>query len=212
MAEAVIFDCDGVLVDSEELSNRVLAQLLSETGLPTTPAEAMAAHMGRSMASVVEAAEAQLGRELPKGWVDTYYARSKEAFARELLAVPGVVDALARIDLPACVASSGPHHKIRFTLGHTGLLERFEGRIFSAAEVPRGKPAPDLFVHAVARMGFDPRTTVVVEDAPPGVAAGVAAGMTVLAFARHASAQELEVEGGRVFTDMAQLPDLIAAA
>ena len=212
MTAGVIFDCDGVLVDSEELSCGVLAEALTEAGLPTTTEEAIARHMGSSMASVVAEVEGRLGRALPERFVDDYYERMKAAFARELRPVPGILEALDRIDVPACVASSGPHHKIRFTLAHTGLLERFDGRIFSVADVSRGKPAPDLFLHAAARMGFDPARTVVVEDSPRGVEAGVAAGMAVLAYADHASPDALAAAGGRVFTDMRELPELVSAA
>jgi beta-phosphoglucomutase-like phosphatase (HAD superfamily) len=121
-----------------------------------------------------------------------------------------VVAALDRISLPTCVASSGPHHKMEVTLRTTGLWERFEGRIFSASEVARGKPAPDLFLHAARAMGFEAGQTAVVEDSLPGVEAAVAAGMRALAFARHTDAAVLAGAGGEPFADMAQLPGLLA--
>jgi HAD superfamily hydrolase (TIGR01509 family) len=207
----VIFDCDGVLVDTELISNTVLAELLTQAGLPTTYEQCLHDYRGRSMASVRELATRRLGAPLPDDLDERYYAGIKARFAGELQAVPGVIEALDRIALPCCVASSGPHHKMAVTLRHTGLWDRFEGRIFSATEVPRGKPAPDLFLHAAQRMGFDPATTAVVEDSIPGVEAARAAGMRALAFARDTDADALAAAGGEPFADMAELPDLLLA-
>jgi HAD superfamily hydrolase (TIGR01509 family) len=206
----VIFDCDGVLVDTEPVANRVLAALLTEHGLPTTTEESMERYMGRSMKSSIAISEEMLGRSLPTDFAEGYYAVLGAEFARALEPIPGIVDALDRIALPSCVASSGPHDKIRLTLGLTGLLERFDGRIFSAADVEHGKPEPDLFLHAAATMGFDPAQTIVVEDTVPGVLAGRAAGMRVLAFARLTPAAALAEAGGEVFDDMRALPGLVA--
>jgi len=211
VTRAVIFDCDGVLVDSELISNTVLAGLLTQAGLPTTLEECLRDYRGRSMTSVLELASERHGADLPGDLDGRYYDEVKAAFARELRPVPGVIDALDRIALPSCVASSGPHHKMAVSLRRTGLWERFEGRIFSAAEVARGKPAPDLFVHAARAMGFDPASTVVVEDSVPGVEAARAAGMRALAFARDTDAGELAAAGGEPFDDMADLPRLLAA-
>ena len=210
MTRAVIFDCDGVLVDSELISNTVLAGLLTQAGLPTTLEECLRDYRGRSMASVLELARGRHGTDLPGDLDGRYYDEVKAAFARELRPVPGVIDALDRIALPSCVASSGPHHKMAVSLRRTGLWERFEGRIFSATEVARGKPAPDLFLHAARAMGFDPASTVVVEDSVPGVEAAHAAGMRALAFARDTDAGELAAAGGEPFDDMADLPRLLA--
>jgi HAD superfamily hydrolase (TIGR01509 family) len=213
MTRSVIFDCDGILVDSEQISNRVLAGLLTDAGLPTTYEQCLHAYRGRSLASVLALASARHGAPLAADIPARYYAAVKQAFVRDLQPVPGVVAALERIDLPSCVASSGPHHKMAVTLRHTGLWERFEGRIFSASEVPHGKPAPDLFLHAAARMSFDAAATAVVEDSVPGVEAARAAGMRALAFARGsaADAEALAAAGGEPFHDMAELPDLLAA-
>ncbi len=212
MTRSVIFDCDGVLVDTEVISNTVLAALLTEAGIPTTLDGAMTVYRGRSITSVLAIAEDQFGGPLPFDVAERYYAGVKAVFVRELQPVPGVIDALDRIALPSCVASSGPHHKMAVTLRRTGLWERFEGRIFSASEVVHGKPAPDLFLHAAERMGFDPATTAVVEDSLPGIEAAVAAGMRALAFTRHSEAAELAAAGGEPFADMAQLPGLLEAA
>jgi HAD superfamily hydrolase (TIGR01509 family) len=213
--ELVIFDCDGVLVDSERLANGVLAALLTDIGLPTTVDESIARYMGRSMPACVDLIEARLGRPVPVGFVDDYYARVFDAFERDLRPVPGVVDALDALragdgaPVATCVASSGSHERIRRSLGRTGLLDRFEGSLFSAEDVDRPKPFPDLFLHAAARMGEPPAACAVVEDSPAGVAAGVAAGMRVFGYADLVRAADLEAAGAVVFTDMTQLPALL---
>ena len=166
---------------------------------------------GRSLESVWAVVNARGGIAPPADLAARYYAEVEAVFARELEPVPGVIAALDRIALPSCVASSGPHHKMAVTLRTTGLWERFEGRIFSATEVAAGKPAPDLFLHAATRMGFDPASTAVVEDSLPGVEAAVAAGMRALAFARHSDPAELAAAGGEPFSDMAELPALLEA-
>jgi HAD superfamily hydrolase (TIGR01509 family) len=207
MDRLVILDCDGVLVDSEPLSNRTLSQALAAIGVEMSQDECMRTFMGRSFTTVLDEIERRLGAPAPDTFEADYRQRMFAAFAAELRAVPGVEDALDRIEDPTCVASSGRPEKIRFTLGHTGLLPRFEGRIFSASEVPRGKPHPDLFLHAAARMGFAPGHVVVVEDSRPGVEAAQAAGMRVLGYAGRTDPDDLD--GAEIFTDMAALPELL---
>jgi HAD superfamily hydrolase (TIGR01509 family) len=207
----VIFDCDGVLVDSEPISNRTLAEAFSAAGLPMTTAESVHHFLGRNADHVHTRGAELFGGPLPEGFYDRYAAARDAAFERELQAVAGVadaVDALHAAGLATCVASSGSHDKMRRTLGLTGLWERFEGRIFSAAEVEHGKPAPDLFLHAARVIGFDPPDCVVVEDAPAGVAAARAAGMRVLAYAGTMEPEQL-AEADEVFDEMAQLPGLV---
>src|SRR3954452_15322800 len=142
--DLVIFDCDGVHVDSEPISNRILAERLTAIGLPTTMEDSIRDYMGRSWKSDQELIERRLGRPLPDGWVDAYHAEVLEAFERELQPVDGIAAALDAIELPSCVASSSTHPRIRAALRATGLLDRFEGRIFSSIDVDHGKPAPDL--------------------------------------------------------------------
>jgi HAD superfamily hydrolase (TIGR01509 family) len=213
--DAVIFDSDGVLVDSEPIGNATLAQLLTEIGLPMTTEDSMRQFLGRRFSSVEEVVAQKLGRPAPPELRERYYARLFASFERDGLApVPGVAEALDAIDLPRCVASSGPHEKIRRALRAAGLADRFpEQAIFSAQDVAHGKPAPDLFLHAAAEMGFDPATTAVVEDSPAGVEAARAAGMVALGYAGRTPAQLLRAAGATtVFTQMGELPGLLGLA
>jgi HAD superfamily hydrolase (TIGR01509 family) len=207
--ELVIFDCDGVLVDSEPIANRILAAMLAELGLEIGYEETLRTFVGRSMAQCLRIIEGRLGRPVPGDFVERYDRRSFEAFERELCPVPGIAEALDRIRAPVCVASSGSHAKMRVTLALTGLWSRFEGRLFSATEVGRGKPDPALFVHAARRLGAAPDRTAVVEDGPVGARAGRAAGMDVFGYARRTPAALLAAEGARVFADMRELPALL---
>jgi HAD superfamily hydrolase (TIGR01509 family) len=201
----VIFDCDGVLVDSELLSNHVLRDALAEIGIDLTVEQTMAEFMGRSRKHLLARTAELLGGPVPHDFGEHYDERRDAAFWDSLEPVAGIEEALDALDaagVATCVASSGDHQKMRLTLGMTGLYERFEGRIFSATEVAHGKPAPDLFLHAARRMGFEPADCVVVEDAPAGVEAGRAAGMRVLGFGE-------ELDADLVFSDMAELPHLL---
>jgi HAD superfamily hydrolase (TIGR01509 family) len=207
----VIFDCDGVLVDSERLAVRVDVRVLAALGWPLTEAEVIERFVGRSHAFMVCEIEAQLGRRLAPDWEDEFQPLYREAF-KALTPVPGVIEALDRIATPTCVASSGSHDKMRFTLGITGLYDRFAGRIFSADEVARGKPAPDLFLHAALRMGVPPARCAVVEDSRYGVEAARAAGMRAFGYAGGlASKGSLAGRHTIVFEDMRELPRLLAA-
>ena len=212
--ELVIFDCDGVLVDSEPIAVRTEVRLLAEVGWPLTEQEVLERFVGRSDADVLAAIEAQVGRPLPD-WRDRYHRELHAAFDAELTAVDGVaaaIDAVEAAGVATCVASSGSHDKMRRTLGRTGLWERFEGRIFSSSEVAHGKPAPDLFLHAAASMGAAPERCVVVEDSRAGAAAARAAGMRCIGFAGGLTpAAWLEAEGAEVITDMVDLPALVLA-
>jgi HAD superfamily hydrolase (TIGR01509 family) len=209
LPELVIFDCDGVLVDSDRISLRIQAERISALGLETTYEDCIRDFLGLGMETTLGIVSERLGRPLPDGWVAELDAAVHERFLRELTPVPGVIEALEAIELPTCVASSGSHDKMRLTLGITGLYDRFAGRIFSADEVQQGKPAPDLFLHAAARMSTPPERCVVVEDSPFGVAAAKAAGMSVLGFAALTLPERLD-DADAVFTTMVDLPELVA--
>ena len=208
--ELVIFDCDGVLIDSERLSIRVEVEVLSELGWPLSEAEVVERFVGRPDRENRATIERHLGRELPAGWSEQVKRRHREVYAAELTPVPGVREALDRISLPSCVASSSTHDHLRYTLALTGLYERFAGRIFSAEDVARGKPAPDLFLYAAERMSADPAGCLVVEDSLAGVQAARAAGMRILAFAGGVTDAELLAGPNTiVFADMQELPGLV---
>lgn len=209
--ELVIFDCDGVLVDSERLAVRIDVQVLARLGWHLTEAEVVSRFVGVSDAHFRREVEAQLGRVLPENWETELQSLYRETFQAELRSVEGIFEALERIPYRTCVASSGTHEKIRFTLGLTGLYERFAGRIFSATEVEHGKPAPDLFLYAAERMGVLPAQCVVVEDSVHGVEAARAAGMWVLAYGEGVTpAERLAGPRTTVFRDMRELPTLLA--
>lgn len=210
MLDLVIFDCDGVLVDSEPISNRALAKTLGKIGWEIGFEETVDRFLGRSMASCLAIIEGRMGESVPEWFEEEYRREMFAGFDRDLTTVPGIEAALDAIELPVCVASSGDHEKIARNLRKTGLLSRFEGRIFSATEVARGKPAPDLFLHAAEKMGAEPRRCIVIEDGVPGVQAAVAARMRVLGFAALVPADALKEAGATVFTDMARLPGLIS--
>jgi HAD superfamily hydrolase (TIGR01509 family) len=210
----VIFDCDGVLVDSEPVANEILTSELARLGLSYTLEESEAEFMGRSWAHAVEVVTERLGGPPPASFADGYRERLFAAYANEdVPAVHGMAEALDGLDaagVPSCVASSGDHERIRLGLRSAGLHDRFgDDRIFSATDVGRGKPAPDLFLHAAARMGFDPAATIVVEDSVPGVQAALAAEMRVLGYAARTPAETLAAAGAQPFHAMAELPALL---
>ncbi|MGP4032577.1 HAD family hydrolase [Pseudarthrobacter sp. 1C304] len=210
--ELVVFDCDGVLVDSETIAVRVDQRVLADLGWNLNLDEIVERFVGRSEAHFVATVERHLGLELAAGWDRKYEPWYRAAFERGLTAVDGIVEALDALRLPHCVASSGTHAKMRRTLGQTGLWHRFEGRIFSATDVANGKPAPDLFLHAAGTLGAAPERCAVVEDSAHGVQAARSAGMHVFAYAGGVTpAERLAGPGTTVFTDMRQLPGLIGA-
>jgi len=206
--DLVIFDCDGVLVDSERLAVRIESELLSDLGWPLSETEIVERFVGRSAAYMHQEIERHLGR--PIDWDSVFEARYAEVFKAELRLVPGIDDVLEVLDVPACVASSGTHAKLQFTLSLSGLADRFRGRVFSAEDVEHGKPAPDLFLHAANVMRAAPRRCAVVEDSVSGVLAGVSADMTVFGFTGSVTgSKQLEESGAIVFDHMHQLPDLL---
>ncbi len=206
----VIFDCDGVLVDSEVISNDVLARRLTAEGLPTSLAQARRDYQGLLLSEVVQRASIRLGRPLGDAWLDGYERERADAFRASLQAVAGAAEAVRRIGaagIGVCVASQGKLAKTRLSLAITGLAPLFEAEaVFSAEDVPRGKPHPDLFLHAAATMGAPPAACAVVEDTPSGVTAASAAGMRVLGYAADSDAAALRAAGAEILDAMAELP------
>ncbi|MEU6314073.1 HAD family hydrolase [Streptomyces sp. NPDC047014] len=210
--DLVIFDNDGVLVDSEPIANSVLAGYLTELGHPTTYEESVRDYMGSAVHRVHDLVQERTGQRLPADFDETLEARTAAAFEQELKPVPGVEDVLGALTahgINYCLASSGTHERIR--VGHrvAGLDGWFEEEwIFSAADVGRGKPAPDLYLHAARQMGVEPSRCVVIEDSPRGVEAAVAAGMDVYGFTAVMPAEQLPGATG-YFGDMMRLPLLL---
>jgi HAD superfamily hydrolase (TIGR01509 family) len=210
----VIFDCDGVLVDSEPIANASFSRALKPHGLDWSTEECMRRLMGRSLKSCVEICEAELGRRLPGDFVEKMQEATYQGFREGLKPVRGVKEAVLAVQargIATCVASSGTPEKMRFTLGLTGLWDTFDGRIFSALEVPRGKPFPDLFLHAALRMNEQPFACTVVEDSVPGIRAARAAGMRALAYvgASYADRAGMKAAGGELFESMDHLAALL---
>jgi HAD superfamily hydrolase (TIGR01509 family) len=212
--DLIIFDCDGILVDSEPLALRINAAMLAELGWLLPDDEIVERFVGRSMRSNVATVEAHIGRPVPSDWIERFHRDIRAAHDAELTAIAGIVEALDEIsqwDVDICVASSGAPPMIRHSLELCGLYERFAGRIFSAIEVAHGKPAPDLFLHAAVQLGVDPQRCVVVEDSQYGVEAARAAGMHVYAYAGGVTpASLLAGPDTTVFTDMRKLPEVLS--
>ena len=212
--ELVIFDCDGVLVDSEIIVNRVFAETLTEAGFAITYEEVTQKFVGLSFASCLEIIEQSNGRPVPADWLELCREREIAALKQELQATVGIADVLKELTLPKCVASNSSPRHIDLVLGLTGLLDHFDGKLYSCHHVDRPKPFPDVYLHAASQMGYAPENCVVIEDSVAGVKAGSAAGMRVLGYApsdRHFSHHEsLLTAGARlVFDDMRQLLDLL---
>ncbi|MGH3738749.1 MAG: HAD family hydrolase [Micromonosporaceae bacterium] len=211
--QAVVFDCDGVLVDSERLSNVVFARVVTAEGLPTSFDDAVRRYLGRSTAECAAEIAAELGRPLRTDVIGEYERACAVALRAELVAVPGVVellDALVAAGMPCCVASSGTPEEVDLRLKLTGLEGYFGEHIYSASMVPRGKPEPDLFLHAAGGLGVDPRRCLLIEDSPYGVRGGKAAGMTVVGLASLIAPDQLAAAGADlVVTDIGRARDLI---
>lgn len=211
--ELIIFDCDGVLVDSEGIANRVFAECLTASGLPMTAEECLKKYKGGKFPRIKNQIELETGRSLGRGWISSMYERQFEAFRDELVAIPHVDQAIGSIKqagVSVCVASNGPLEKMDVTLGITGLRSLFAGKIFSADFVANPKPAPDLFLWAIDDMNVTADKAVVIEDSPTGVKAAVAAGIPVLGYAGDGDEDALHNAGAsEVFTSMQQLTGLL---
>lgn len=207
--KAVIFDCDGVLVDSETLGNRVLAEMITDIGFPLSPEQAVQQFKGGKLADCLAVVEDQMGQKLPDDFASQVRAQMAVVFQQDLQPIAGVREALASIPVTKCVASNGPEEKMALTLSITDLLPFFEGRVYSAYTLGVWKPEPDLYLYAASQMGVAPEECVVIEDSHLGVRAAVAAGMPVFGYADHSSPAELEAVGAETFRSMHELPGLL---
>ena len=208
----VIFDCDGVLVDSEPIDDEVVSVVLKEQGLYVEPDGVARRSKGLSDADMWTLFESEFGLPFPKDMMDRLEVLRKEIFKQRLQAMPGVISVVRKLvdmGVPICVASSGTLEKMEVTLGVTGLARYFGDRVFSATMVANGKPAPDLFLLAAQRMGVSPKECVVIEDSHSGVRAGLAAGMTVFGYCPSGDMWNLKELGIKTFADMDDLIGLL---
>lgn len=210
--DLVIFDCDGVLVDSEQIAIQVDQEVLHNLGWQISIAEIVDRFVGRSNSHFKFEVENYLDIKLPENWSDQLTEKYRERFAAELRPIAGVSEVLAELPYKYCVASSGSIEKMRFTLGHTGLLPKFDGKLFSAEQVIHGKPAPDLFLMAATTMKVKPQNCVVVEDSPAGLQAAAEAGMRAIAYSGGlVSEDKLATFGFPIIWQMVDLPKELAA-
>jgi HAD superfamily hydrolase (TIGR01509 family) len=211
----IIFDCDGVLIDSEPVVNRVMAEELTRLGWPMTSEECCARFLGLDLDAMVPLIEAALGRALPPAWQQTMQAQIVVALQTDAPMVPGACEALeatTALGLPWRIASNSSHEEMHAKFGHNGLLGAVAGRLHSFADVAHGKPAPDLFLAAAAAEGVSPGECLVIEDSVPGVTGAVAAGMACLGLARHGDGAALAAAGAVLFHSLFDLPELLRAA
>jgi HAD superfamily hydrolase (TIGR01509 family) len=212
--DAVLFDCDGVLVDSEPIVNRVLCQMLQERGWALTEHECQNIFLGKAVRDEAARIERETGEPLTEAWLQSFRVRRNAALELELQVVPhaplAVRCAHQRHQGRIACASGADRHKVEMQLGMVGLATFFEGRVFSGHELPRSKPHPDVYLTAAAALGVDPRRCLVVEDSMTGVAAGLAAGSTVLAYVPQGQPERFVRAGVHgVVTSMAQLLDFL---
>jgi len=211
MFDLIIFDCDGVLVDSERIANRVFAQILErECGLTFTEQQMFDTFVGCSAVRCMEILTDMLGHPPPAHLADQYRNQINHALAKSVEAVKGAETTLANLSAQAiryCVASGGSHDKMQITLGRTGLLKYLDTKLYSSHDIKRSKPLPDIYLYAAEKMGnTPPNRCLVIEDSPIGVQAGVAAGMTVFGFAELMDGEKLKAAGAmHIFTDMGRL-------
>jgi HAD superfamily hydrolase (TIGR01509 family) len=214
--DLIIFDCDGVLVDSEVISSQAHAEMLTRHGYPISDEQVLKRFLGVSDREARLTIEAELGRSLPADFEAQMNQAALRRYAEDLATIPYIGETIAAIALPKCVASSGTPEKIHHGLSSAGLYDQFAPNIFSAAQVKRGKPAPDLFLFAAAQMQAAPQRCLVIEDSVAGIAGARAAGMAVLGFhggshCRPGYGDTLRAAGAALtFDDMRQLPGLIA--
>ena len=207
--KCIIFDCDGVLVDSEEISNSVLIQMANEIGAEIKMGYAIENFAGKSLKSSLEYIEKLTKKPLPNTFEQEYRNRTYSAFKTDLKPINGVHTLLNQISVPFCVASSGPIDKIRLNLKTTNLIQKFENRMFSSYEIGSWKPNPEIFEYAAKQMGFKPSECAVIEDSLAGIRAGKKGGFEVFGFATNKNKTEFIKEGAKVFFEMDKLFELL---
>lgn len=207
--KCIIFDCDGTLVDSEPLTNKVIAEMAGELGITMTWEEATKLWGGKTIDAVVYGMKEMSGNELPDDWVPRLVQNVSNAYKHDLVPMDGISEVLDSLTIPTCVASNGRPGHVENSLKITGLYKYFKDKVYTASEVAHPKPAPDLFLYAVDKMDFPKEECVVIEDSIPGVTAAVRAGIRVLGLVKMSSEKELEEAGAEPFTNMRELPKLL---
>ncbi|SFD76123.1 haloacid dehalogenase superfamily, subfamily IA, variant 3 with third motif having DD or ED [Chitinophaga sp. CF118] len=208
--ECIIFDCDGVLVDSEVINNRVLLEMASEYGVSMDLTTAVEEFSGIRLKEGIKILQQRANRPFPDNFEQTFRARTYEIFKKEMKAVEGVKTLLDSLTIPFCVASSGPVEKIKLNLTVTGLVGYFENRIFSGYDINSWKPDPGIFLYAAEKMEFAPAVCAVIEDSKAGIIAAKRGGFNTFGYAKPFNAKELEKEGATVFYHMHELPKLLS--
>ncbi|WP_242085275.1 HAD family hydrolase [Aestuariivivens sediminis] len=207
--KCIIFDCDGVLVDSEDISTRILVEMSRVLGAEIDMNFAVEYFSGKSLKSILEFIESLIDNKLPGHFEEEFRRQSFKAFKTDLKPIKGIYNVLEKITVPYCVASSGPQEKIRLNLTTTGLIEKFENKIFSCYDIGSWKPNPEIFEYAATSMGFEPSECVVIEDSTAGVKAAKRGGFDVFGFANRNNHIELENHGARIFFEMEKLIALL---
>ncbi|NNL82213.1 MAG: HAD family hydrolase [Winogradskyella sp.] len=209
--KCIIFDCDGVLVDSEPISNRVIVEMAQELGANIDMEYALRHFKGNALRNCITQISTLIDKEIPKDFEFQYRLRSYAAFKNEIKPIPNISEVLNRIELPFCVASSGPEEKIRLNLEATGLLPYFEGKIYSCHAINKWKPEPDVFLWASKSMGFSPEECLVIEDSQLGITAAKKGGFTVYAYSPKINDDELLLTADKTFDSMLKLPELLVS-
>lgn len=208
--KCIIFDCDGVLVDTEKIGNGILLEMAAEHGFKMTIEDAYRNFNGRKLKDCFLYIEEAIKKKLPESFENEYRERSFEAFKTQVTPIEGVFEFIEKLEIPYCVASSGPVDKIRLNLKAVGLLDKFEGKIFSSYEIKSWKPDPELFLHAAKEMGFEVKDCIVVEDSKAGIMAAKSGGFRVYGFSNDYNSEDLEREGAILFSSYKELNGLLS--
>jgi HAD superfamily hydrolase (TIGR01509 family) len=208
-AKCILFDCDGTLVDSENITNSVVAKMAAELGINMNLREAQEMFGGKTLDAVIYGMKELSGKDIPNDWLPRLVEEVSKAYEADLRPMEGIKELLDNINIPICVASNGEPRHVKSSLTLTGLIDYFNDDVFTASEVERPKPAPDLFLYAAKQMGFKPKDCIVIEDSIPGVTAAVNANIKVYGLVKLCSTDELENAGAIPFKTMHELSDLL---